>query len=110
MPSPLVHKYAVYVHLSETGKVRQAISRETSLFLAVESCIAAYKSTGHFGYWIEDQRTHRTFVLDRQLFLALVLLKASDQARYFRVLNQLDQSGDQAQLESNLSDFLAAQG
>lgn len=105
MPSPLVHKYAVYFHFKETGTVRQEISRQTSLFLAVESCIAAYRSTGHFGYRIEDERGQRAFVLDRGVFLALVSLKASDRAGYFRLLNELDRSGDQAALESSLSNL-----
>lgn len=108
MPSPLVNKYAVYFHFEDRGKVRQVLSRETSLLLAVESCVAAYRSTGHFGYWIEDTRTGRTFVIDRRLFLALASLKASDQPRYFRVLNSLERSGDQARLESSVADFLPA--
>ena len=108
MTSPLVDKYAVHFYIEEGGKVKQVISRETSLFLAVESCLAAYKATGHFGYWIEDRRAHRTFRIDRRLLLALMFLKASDQAQYFRVLNRLDRSGDQAMLESSLSDFFPA--
>ena len=106
MPSAFVNKYAIYFHFEGSGKVKQLLSRQTSLFLAVESCVAAYRSTGHFGYWIEDQRGHRTFVLDRRIVLALLFLKSSDQARYFGVLNQLDQSGNQAMLESALSEFL----
>ena len=84
--------------------MRQAISRHPSFFVAVESCLSAYESTGHFGYAIEDERRHRAFVLDRGLLLRLVYLRAHDQAAFFALLNRLDRSGDQADLES----FLAA--
>lgn len=106
MPSPLVNRYAVYVHLADRGKVRDPIARDPSLFLAVESCVSAYESTGHDSYLIEDRRPARTFTLERRLLLAFVFLRANNRARYFEVLNQLDRSGDQQLLESVLADYV----
>ena len=105
MPSPLVNRYAVYVHLPDRGKVRDPIHRDPSLFLAVESCMAAYESTGHDSYAIEDRRPARVFTVGRKLLLAFVFLRANNRGRYFEVLNQLDRSGDQETLESVLADY-----
>jgi len=107
MPSRLVHRYAVFVHLPGEGTVRRAISRHPSFFVAVESCLGASESTGHFGYAIEDERRHRAFVLDRGLLLQLVYLRAHDQAAFFSLLNRLDRSGDQADLEAYLAEHAA---
>ena len=104
MPSPLVNRYAVYVRLAERGKVREPISREPSLLLAVGACISAYETTGHDSFLIEDRRPARTFVLGRSLLLGCVFLRANNRPRYFEVLNQLDRSGDQGTLESLLAD------
>lgn len=104
MPSPLVNRYSVYVALPEKGKVRQPIAKRPSLMLAVESCVAAYRSTGHESYVIEDFRPTRVFRLDRPSLFALVYLRAHDRSRYFDVMNQLDRSGDQGTLESLLAD------
>lgn len=104
MPSALVNRYSVYVSMPERGKVRKPIARNPSLMLAVESCFAAYESTGHSSYVIEDQRPARTFTLDRRLLLACVFLRANNRPRYFEVLNHLDRSGDQRTLESLLAD------
>ena len=104
MPSPLVNRYSVYFHLADAGKVRQSIAKDPSLLMAVESCLAAYEATGHFGYVIEGERPRRVFTLDRKLLLALVFLRANDRAHYLEVLNRLDRSGDQDALESSLSD------
>jgi hypothetical protein len=104
MPSPLVNRYAVYVHLTERGKVREPISKEPSLLLAVGACISAYETTGHDSYAIEDRRPSRSFTLGRRLLLACVFLRANNRPRYFDVLNQLDRSGDQKTLESLLAD------
>ena len=106
MPSRLVHRYAVYVRLPE-GIVRRAIGRFPGFFVAVESCLAAYESTGHFGYAIEDERRHRAFMLDRGLLLQLAYLRAHDQAAFFGLLNRLDRSGGQADLESFLREHAA---
>jgi hypothetical protein len=104
MPSPLVNRYSVYVHLEDRGKVREPISRKPSFLLAVEGCIAAYEETGHESYVIEDRRPERAFTVSRRLLLACVFLRANNRARYFDVLNQLDRSGDQRSLESLLAD------
>jgi hypothetical protein len=104
MPSPLVNRYAVYVHLADRGKVRQPISRKPSFLLAIEGCISAYQETGHDSYAIEDRRPERAFTLERRLLLACVFLRTNNRARYFEVLNQLDRSGDQRSLESLLAD------
>ena len=104
MPSPLVNRYAVYVHLSDRGKVREPISRKPSLLLAVEGCISAYETTGHESYVIEDRRPTRAFTVGRRLLLACVFLRANDRPRYFEVMNQLDRSGDQRTFESLLAD------
>ena len=100
MPSALVNRYSVYVSMPERGKVREPIARNASLMLAVESCIAAYESTGHFSYVIEDQRPPRIFALDRRVLLGLLFLRSNSRLRYFELLNQLDRSGDQRLLES----------
>jgi hypothetical protein len=100
MSSALVNRYSVYVSMPERGKVREPIARNPSLMLAVESCIAAYESTGHFSYVIEDQRPARIFALDRRVLLGLVFLRSNSRSRYFELLNQLDRSGDQHVLES----------
>jgi len=102
MPSALVNRYSVFVSMPETGKVRKPIARNPSLMLAVESCIAAYESTGHFSYVIEDQRPARTFALDRRALLGLLFLRSNSRLRYFELMNQLDRSGDQLVLESAL--------
>jgi len=104
MPSPLVNRYAVYVHLADRGKVRKPISRKPSLLLAVEGCISAYETTGHESYVIEDSRPMRAFTVGRRLLLACVFLRANDRPRYFEVLNELDRSGDQRTFESLLAD------
>ncbi len=104
MPSPLVNRYVVFVHLQGKGAVRRAIARDPSLLMAVESCIAAYQTTGHFGYVIEDQRRRRAFLLDRNLLLRVVFLKSHDQELYFQILNRLDRTGNQDELESFLVD------
>ena len=104
MPSPLVHRYAVYAHLGEEGKVNRILSRATNLFMAVEGCLSAYQTTGHTGYLIEDQIRERTFVLERTTLLRLAFVRANDQGRYFELLNRLDRSGDQKSMESFLSE------
>jgi hypothetical protein len=106
MPSALVNRYAVYVSLPEKGKVRRPIARNPSLMLAVESCIAAYESTGHFSYVIEDQRPARTFAVDRRALLRLLFMRSNSRSRYFELLNQLDRSGDQRVLESALAEHV----
>ena len=87
MPSRLVHRYVVFVHLPGEGTVRTVIARHPSFFVAVESCIAAYEGTGHLGYAIEDERRRRAFRLDRDLLLRLVYLRAHDQAAFFALLS-----------------------
>ncbi len=104
MPSRLVNRYAVYVRLEESGVVQRTIARDPSLLMAVESCISAYRTTGHLGYLIEDGRRHREFLLDRKVLLQVLFLKAHDEALYFQILNRLDRAGNQDELES----FLAA--
>ena len=104
MPSPLVNRYAVFVHLQGKGAVRRAIARDPSLMMAVESCLAAYQSTGHFGYVIEDQRQRRAFTLDRNLVLRVLFLKSNDEESYFQILNRLDRTGGQAELVAFLVD------
>ena len=104
MPSPFVNRYAVYVHLSDRGKVREPISRKPSFLLAIEGCISAYQDTGHDSYVIEDRRPERAFTLGRGLLLACVFLRANNRPRYFEVLNQLDRAGDQRSLEALLAD------
>jgi hypothetical protein len=104
MPSPLVNRYAVYIHLADRGKVREPISRKPSFLLAIEGCISAYQATGHDSYVIEDRRPERAFTLERRLLLACVFLRANNRTRYFEVLNQLDRSGDQRALEALLAD------
>ncbi len=106
MPSRLVHRYALHVQLGE-GRVRSAISRHPSFFVAVESCLSAYEATGHLGYAIEDERRHRGFVLDRTLLLRLLYLRAHDQSAYFALLNRLDRSGGQRDLEAFLAEHAA---
>jgi len=106
MPSPLVNRYAVYVHLPGQGKVRSPIARDSSLLLAVESCVSACRSTGHDSFVIEDRRPARAFTLERRLLLAFVFLRANSRPRYFEILNQLDRSGDQHTLESVLADYV----
>ena len=106
MPSPLVNRYAVYVSLPGRGKVRRALANYPSLMLAIESCFAAYESTGHETYVIEDRRPARAFSLDRRLLFAFLFLRANDRARYFDVLNRFDRSGDQRSLESALADHV----
>lgn len=103
MPSRLVNRYAVFVRLEDGRVVRRAIARDPSFLVAVESCLSAYRTTGHLGYVIEDQRRHREFGLDRMLLLQFVFLKAHDEALYFQILNRLDRAGDQRELESFLS-------
>ena len=105
MPSALVNRYAVHFRLEKEGKVRGVISRDASLFMAIESCLAAYEATGHQGFVIEDQRRDRIFRLDRNLLLRILFLKASNRSRYFEVFNGLETSGGQAELESLLADF-----
>ena len=104
MPSPFVNRYAVYVHLSDRGKVHEPISRKPSFLLAIEGCISAYQDTGHDSYVIEDRRPERAFTLGRGLLLACVFLRANNRPRYFEVLNQLDRAGDQRSLEALLAD------
>jgi len=107
MPSRLVHRYVVFVHLPAEGTVPRAISRHPSFFVAVESCLAAVETTGHFGYAIEDERRHRAFVLDRDLLLRLVYLRAHDQAAFYGLLNRLDRTGGQTDLETFLAEHAA---
>ncbi len=106
MPNPLVNRYAVYFHLGEEGRVKRTLTRSTNLLMAVESCISAYRATGHLGYMIEDegQGQHRAFFLDRKALLRFLFLKANDENRFFEILNRLDRSGGQAELESSLAD------
>jgi hypothetical protein len=103
MPNSLVNRYGVYFHLGEEGRVRRPLTRSTNLLMAVESCVSAYKATGHLGYLVEDERQHRTFLIDRELLLQLLFLKANDENRYFEILNGLDRSGGQGELESLLA-------
>ena len=103
MPSSLVNRYAVYIQLDRGSKVAKAISRHASFLVAVESCLAAYRETGHMGFRIEDPRRHREFQLDRTLLLRVLLLKAQNEPLYFDVMNRLDHSGAQADLESYLA-------
>ena len=98
MPNPLVNRYSVYVSLPDKGKVRQPISHDPSLFMAVESCFSAYETTGHASFVIEDRRPVRVFSLSRRLLLGFLYLRANDRTRYFEVLNRLDRAGDQAAL------------
>lgn len=107
MPSSLVNRYSVYVHLPGQGKVRRPIARDPSLFLAVESCISAYGSTGHDAYVIEDMRRHRVFRVDRTLLLRVLLLKSQNETLYFDIMNRLDRSGGQDEMESFLADHAA---
>jgi hypothetical protein len=104
MPSPLVNRYSVYVSMPDRGKVRKPIARNPSFMLAVESCIAAYESTGHLSYVIEDLRPARIFTLDRRVLLGLLFLRSNSRSRYFELLNLLDRSGDQHVLESTLGE------
>jgi len=106
MPSPLVNRYSVYVSLPEKGKVRRPIAKDPSLLLAIESCVAAYETTGHVSYTVEDHRPVRAFTLDRKLLLAAIFLRANNRTRYFEVLNRLDRSGDQDALEASLADYI----
>ena len=106
MPSPLVNRYAVFVHMPGIGKVREPIARDPSLFLAVESCLSGYELTGHDSYVIEDQRPARAFTLTRKYLLAFVFLRAHHRDRYFEVLNHLDRFGDQPALESMLAEYV----
>jgi hypothetical protein len=106
MPSPLVNRYSVYVSLPDRGKVRRPIARNPSLMLAVESCFAAYESTGHLTYVIEDQRPVRAFALERRSLLGLLFLRSNNRSRYFELLNQLDRSGDQQTLESAILEYI----
>jgi len=103
MPSPLVNRYAVFVSLSDRGKVREPIARNPSFMLAVESCFSAYEETGHNAYVIEDRRPSRVFTLDRKLMLALLYVKTNDRAQYFDILNRLDRSGEQRDMEAFLA-------
>jgi hypothetical protein len=103
MPSPLVNRYAVYVSLSDRGKVREPIARNPSLILAIESCFSAYQETGHTAYVIEDRRPSRVFALDRKLMLAFLYVKTNDRTRYFEILNRLDRSGEQRDMEAMLA-------
>jgi hypothetical protein len=103
MPSPLVNRYSVYVHLAGRGKVREPIARNPSLLLALESCFSAYEETGHIAYVIEDRRPSRTFTVDRKLLLAFLYVKAHDQAQYYEILNRLDRSGVQDDMEAAVS-------
>lgn len=105
MPSPLVNRYAVYIQLPDRGKVREPISRQPSMMLAVEACLSAYEETGHDTYAIEDRRPSRAFTLDRRALLACMFLRVNNRNRYFEVLNQLDRSGDQRTFDSILADF-----
>ena len=104
MPSRLVNRYAVYVHVEGAGAVRKPIAQDPSFLVAVESCISAYRTTGHLGYVIEDQRRQRKFLLDREGLLRVLYLRTHDESLYFQILNRLDRAGDQKELES----FLAA--
>lgn len=104
MPSPLVNRYAVYFQLDREAKVAKAISRHPSLLVAVESCLAAYRATGHMGFRIEDVRRRREFRLDRTLLLRVLLLKTQNEPLYFDIMNRLDRSGGQPEMESFLAD------
>ena len=104
MPSPLVNRYAVYFQLDRDAKVAKAISRHTSFLVAVESCLAAYRETGHMGFRIEDVRRHREFRLNRTLVLRVMLLKSQNEPLYFDIMNRLDRSGGQREMESYLAD------
>ncbi len=104
MPSPLVNRYFVFVSLPDKGKVRRPIAKDPSFMIAVESCLSAYKTTGHIDFVIEDERKSRVFTLDRRSILALLFVKASNRTRYFEMLNRIDRSGDQKTLESALAD------
>jgi len=100
MPSPFVNRYAVYVHLADRGKVREPIARNPSLILAIESCFSAYQETGHSAYVIEDHRPSRVFTLDRKLLLAFLYVKANDRTQYLEILNRLDRSGEQSDMDA----------
>ena len=104
MPSPLVNRYFVFVSLPDKGKVRRPIAKDPSLMIAVESCLSAYKTTGHLDFVIEDGRKSRVFTLDRRSILALLFVKTSNRTRYFEILNRIDRSGDQKTLESALAE------
>ena len=103
MPSRLVNRYAVYVRLEEGGVVRRTIARDPSFLVAVESCVSAYRTTGHLDYLIEDTRRHREFFLSRALFLQVLFLKAHNEGLYFDILNRLDRAGDQQEFEAFLT-------
>ena len=103
MPSPFVNRYAVYVSLADRGKVREPISRNPSFILAIESCFSAYEETGHSAYVIEDHRPSRVLTLDRKLMLALLYIKTNDRTEYFEILNRLDRSGEQRDMEAMLA-------
>jgi len=103
MPSSLLNRYAVYVSLVDRGKVREPIARNPNLMLAVESCFSAYEETGHSAYVIEDHRPARAFTLDRKVLLSLLYVKTNDRERYFEILNRLDRSGEQRDMEAMLA-------
>lgn len=102
MPSRLVNRYAVYFHLPDRGRVRQTVARDPSLLIAIESCLTAYRDTGHLDYVIEDERRRREFSIDRDILLRLLFLKHNDSTRYFELLNRLDRGGGQEDLASFL--------
>jgi hypothetical protein len=102
MPSPLVNRYAVFFNLPKEGKVHQTIARQPSFLMAIESCLVAYRDTGHTGFVIEDERKGRGFLVDRDLLLRLLFLRHNDKARYFEILNRLDRNGAQDELVSFL--------
>src|SRR5437879_7985962 len=93
MPSPLVNRYAVYVHLADRGKVRKPISRKPSLLLAVEGCISAYETTGHESYVIEDSRPMRAFTVGRRFLLPSAFPRATARPRISGALNHLNRPG-----------------
>jgi len=102
MPSRLVNRYAIYFRLPDQRRVRQTIARDPSLLIAIESCLAAYRDTGHLDYLIEDEGRKREFSVDRDILLRLLFLKHNDSTRYFELLNRLDRSGAQDDLVSFL--------
>lgn len=72
------------------------------MLIAIESCLAAYRDTGHLDYLIEDEGRKREFSVDRDLLLRLLYLKHNDPTRYFELLNRLDRGGAQDDLVSFL--------
>lgn len=104
MPSSLVKRYAVYFVLEDERRVAKSISRDPSFLVAVESCLGAYRSTGHMGFRIEDARRQREFLLNRTLLLRLLFLKSQNESLYFDILNRLDRSGGQQEMESFLAE------